>query len=183
MKIERKWSMPNKNTFSIPPIKDFIFDELPQGLVIDPFANTSKIAKVTNDIDPAYGTDYNMDALDFLKMFETESVDMVLFDPPFSLRQLVETYKRLGKSVNMETTQQRYWTDIKQEISRVTKPSGKVISCGWSSGGIGKSNGFRITRILLVPHGGGHNDTIVTLDEKLQCRLSSFSKSKRIEEK
>ena len=181
IKIERKWAMPNKNTFSIPPIKDFISEELPPGLIIDPFANSSKIG-VTNDIDPSYETDYNMDALDFLRTFETETVDMVLFDPPFSKRQLVETYKRLGKSVNMETTQQRYWTDIKHEIARVTKPTGKVISCGWSSSGIGKNNGFRITRILLVPHGGGHNDTIVTLDEKLQCRLSGFSISKRNEE-
>ena len=75
MIIERKWAMPNKNTFSIPPIRDFILRELPRdGLVIDPFANSSKIANITNDLDPQYGTDYNLDALDFLRTFETESV-------------------------------------------------------------------------------------------------------------
>ena len=184
MIIERKWAMPNKNTFSIPPIRDFILRELPrEGKVIDPFANSSKIANITNDLDPQYGTDYNLDALDFLRTFETESVDMVLNDPPFSKRQLVETYKRLGRSVNMETTQQGYWRDIKEELQRIVTPGGKVISCGWSSGGIGKNNGFRITKILLVPHGGGHNDTIVVLDEKIQCGLTAFSKSLRIEEK
>jgi len=181
VEFERAWAMPNKNTFQIPPIRDFILRELPRdGVVIDPFANSSKIATITNDIDPQYGTDYNMDALDFLGTFKTESVDMILFDPPFTKRQLVETYKRLGKSVNMETTQQRYWTDIKKEISRILVPGGKVISCGFSSGGIGKDNGFSITRIMLVAHGGGHNDTIVVLDEKIQCKLTGFPRESQI---
>ncbi len=147
---------------------------------IDPFSNTNRIARFCNDLDPQYGTDYNLDALDFLRTFETESVKLVLNDPPFSKRQLVETYKRLGKSVNLETTQQGYWRDIKEELSRIVAPGGKVISCGWSSGGTGKGLGFKITRILLVPHGAGHNDTIVVLDEKTQCKLTAFSKSLRI---
>ena len=46
------------------------------------------------------------------------------------------------------------------------KPGGKVISFGWNSGGIGKTNGFEIQRILLVPHGGPHHDTIVTVEIK-----------------
>lgn len=43
---------------------------------------------------------------------------------------------------------------------------GKVITFGWNSGGIGKTNGFEISRILLVPHGGWHNDTICTVEIK-----------------
>ena len=39
---------------------------------------------------------------------------------------------------------------------------------GWNSGGIGKSYGFKIARILLVPlpHGGWQNDTICTVEIK-----------------
>ena len=44
---------------------------------------------------------------------------------------------------------------------------GKVVSFGWNSGGIGMKYGFKIDRILLVPHGGSHNDTIVTVETKL----------------
>lgn len=33
--------------------------------------------------------------------------------------------------------------------------------------GIGKKNGFEIIEILLVAHGGMHNDTIVTVERKL----------------
>ena len=36
----------------------------------------------------------------------------------------------------------------------------------WSSGGIGKKYDFAIKKILLVPHGGWHNDTICTVEIK-----------------
>lgn len=89
IQIYRKWSMPNKNTFSIKPIKELIIQEKTKGLWIDPFAN-----------------------------------------------------------------------------SRIVKKGGKVISFGWNSGGIGDSYGFCKTKILLVAHGGWHNDTIVTVEIK-----------------
>ena len=85
-----------------------------------------------------------------------------------SPRQLSEVYKRVGKSVNMETTQASFWSNMKREIGRITKIDGIVISCGWNSGGIGKKYGFEIIEILLVPHGGQHNDTIVTVERKTQ---------------
>ena len=46
------------------------------------------------------------------------------------------------------------------------KKDGIALSCGWNSGGIGKTNGFKLIEILLVPHGGIHNDTIVTVEGK-----------------
>ena len=33
--------------------------------------------------------------------------------------------------------------------------------------GIGKKYGFEIEEILLVPHGGWHNDTIVVVERKV----------------
>ncbi len=86
MIIERYWAMPNKNTFSIKPIYELIEQYKPDGLIIDPFANSSKIAHITNDLDTQYDTDYHMDAEKFLQMFTDESVDMVLYDPPYSAR-------------------------------------------------------------------------------------------------
>ena len=38
MKIERAWSMPKRNTFDIPPIRQFINKHLVRGIIIDPFA-------------------------------------------------------------------------------------------------------------------------------------------------
>ena len=174
MNINRVWSMPNKNTFTIKPIKELIeryIGELknkkPNPIIIDPFANNSKIANITNDLNPEFDTDYNMDALDFLRMFKENSVDMILYDPPFSPRQVSECYRALGKTVDMKTTQASYWSNQKKEISRITKKDGVVITCSWNSGGVGKKYGFETIEILLVPHGGWHNDTIVTVCKKI----------------
>lgn len=166
MKVERAWGYPNKNTFDIKPIKELILSELTSGIWIDPYANKNKLATVTNDLNTDYNTNYHMDALEFLKMFEDSSVDGVLFDPPYSPRQVSEVYKGFGINVTQEMTRSTFWTNQKKEISRILKKDGKVISFGWNSGGIGKSNGFEIVKILLVAHGGWHNDTICTVEVK-----------------
>lgn len=55
----------------------------------------------------------------------------------------------------------------------MVKIGGKVITFGWNSGGIGYKYGFEIERILLVPHGGWHNDTICTVEVKThECESS-----------
>lgn len=175
MDIKRQWAMPNKNTFSIKPINQLIMEtiEIMKGelqteqlCIVDPFANSCKIATITNDLDTQYDTDYHLDALDFLKIFEDNSVDMVLWDPPYSPRQVAECYKELGQTVNMQTTQASYWSKQKAEISRIVKKGGYVLTCSWNSGGVDDKYGFQIKKILLIPHGGWHNDTICVLDHK-----------------
>ena len=177
MIITREWSMPNSRTFKIKPIKNIIerYQEelVSNSLVLDPFSNHNividreRLNLITNDIDPQYETDYSLDALDFLKIFSDESVDLVLYDPPYSPRQVSEVYKKLDMSVNMQTTQASYWGNQKKEISRIVKKGGYVLTFGWNSGGIGKTKGFEIVEILMVAHGGWHNDTIVTVEKKI----------------
>jgi|GEM_PF-26494 len=164
--IERIWAMPNSRTFEIKPIKELILSEMTEGLWIDPFANNNKLATITNDLNPTYDTNYHMDALDFLKMFEDSSVDGILYDPPYSPRQVSECYNDVGYNVTWDMTKASFWGNHKREIARIVKPNGKVITFGWNSGGIGMKNGFAIKRILLVPHGGWHNDTICTVETK-----------------
>lgn len=166
LRLERVWAMPNKNTFDVKPIHNLIAEEMSDGLWIDPFANRNKLAAVTNDLNPEFDTDYHMDALDFLKLFDDSSVDGVLYDPPYSPRQVSECYKGFGREVTSETTSATFWMRHKREIGRIVKPGGKVLTFGWSSGGIGRKYGFAISRILLVAHGGWHNDTICTVEVK-----------------
>jgi tRNA1(Val) A37 N6-methylase TrmN6 len=165
--FSRIWEMPNSNTFDIKCIRKLIYRYLKNGMVsIDPFANKCKIASITNDLNPEYNTDYNMDAVDFLKLFEDNSIDLVFYDPPYSLRQVSECYKSVGKAVTMETTQSSWRTKHINEISRILKPNGIVISFGWNSSGVGKKRGMDIIEIMLVAHGGSHNDTICTVEKK-----------------
>lgn len=118
MVIDRVWSMPSKNTFTIKPIKDLLNRYIsPSQTWIDGFANESKIATITNDLNPEYDTDHHLDALDFFKMFQDNSIDGVLYDPPYSLRQVSECYKGVGKEVTMETTQASWRSRHIDEIS------------------------------------------------------------------
>lgn len=167
----RKWAMLNKNTFTIKPIKELISEELTDGVWIDPFANTNKLASITNDLNPKFDTDYHLDALEFLKLFDDNSVDGILYDPPYSPRQVKECYENIGLNVTKDSTKSSFWSNQKKEISRILKVGGKVITFGWNSGGIGKQYGFKIVKILLVPHGGWHNDTICVVEVKVENKI------------
>ena len=161
--------MPNSNTFDIQIIRKLIGRYFKQEMLsIDPFANQSRLAKITNDLNPEFKCDYTLDAVDFLKSFKNNSVDFVFYDPPYSLRQVSECYKNVGIAVTTETTQSSWKTKHINEISRITKSDGIVMCFGWNSNGIGKERGFEMLEILLVAHGGSHNDTIVTVERKVK---------------
>lgn len=167
-KMSRCWDMPNSNTFSIPSIKRCIGRHLKIGMVsIDPFSNTSRIATHCNDLNPEYNTEYNLDATDFLKKWGDSSIDFGFYDPPYSLRQVSECYKNVGIEVTTETTQSSWRSNHLDQFSRIIKPNGIVMCFGWNSCGIGLKRGFKLIEIMLVSHGGSHNDTIVTVERKL----------------
>ena len=150
MKINRVWAWPNKKTFQIKPIKNLIERE-------------TRNCKVILDLFPY---PFERDALEVAKETPDLSIDCVLFDPPYSFHQLNTTYDKKGNKLT-----DTYRSDLKREIRRIVKPGGIVISFGWNSNGIsnpGPLKPFEKTRILLVAHGGGHNDTIVTVEQKTQ---------------
>src|ERR1700742_3742073 len=96
MKFSRIWAMPNHNTFSVPPIGNFVQKYLAKSKIsIDPFARNKKWATYTNDLNPITSANYHMDAEDFLSMlgFCGVTSDLIIFDPPYSSRQISECYK------------------------------------------------------------------------------------------
>ena len=170
MRIDRIWAMPNKWTFTIKPIRELLKEEVTGGRWIDPFAGKNSPAPFgdRNDLDDSNETAYHEDALKFLKRYALSSVDGVLFDPPYSITQAAQCYKSFGKEkLKVNVANMGYWKQIKDEIARILKPQGKVICFGWNSMGLGKGRGFEMQRILLVPHGGSKNDTLVTVETKL----------------
>ena len=169
MLMNRVWAMPNKSTYSILPIAQLIekWQSQTSGKWIDPFCVQNKYASVTNDLNPEIVADYHLDAIDFLKL-QSCALQNVFFDPPYSPRQSSECYKSVGHAVNMKTTQSSWWANIKDEIARIVDINGICITSCWNSNGIGKSRGFEIEEVLLVAHGGWHNDTIVTVERKVR---------------
>lgn len=169
MEIRRVWNMPNKWTFKIKPIQELLKKYVNQEKTwIDPFSGRYSPATITNDLNPEMETDYHMDAREFLKMFDDGYADGAIYDPPYSPTQVKRVYDGIGLETTANETRTEFWSEARDEITRVVKMDGIVISCGWNSNGIGKTRGFEILEILMVPHGGIHNDTIVVVEKKIK---------------
>ena len=166
MIIERKWAMPNKWTFTIKPIRELLKEEINTNkeIWLDPYAGNNSPAQYRNDLNENTNAQDHKDALEWLK--ERKEADGILLDPPYSLRQVSEHYKKAGIKVTGWHTSAGYNSKLKDEVARIIKPGGKVICFGWNSMGLGKNRSFEMKRILLVPHGGSKNDTIVTVEIK-----------------
>ena len=165
--------MPNKNTFHIPPIKEllgrYVVDKKDW---IDGFARGSRWAETTNDINAEYSTTHNLEAMEFFSSFDRESIQGVLFDPPYSLTQAAYSYKQHGEGLSsVNPNKMEYWARLKDQVASIIKPNGLCISLGWNTMGLGKNRGFKKLEILLVPHGGTRNDTIVTVEQKVTQEL------------
>lgn len=169
MKMNRVWAMPNKETFTIKPIRELIGKYIESGLWVDPFVRNSVFKShcfLTNDLSPEFKASSNIEALDFLREIPKNMVDGVLFDPPYSLRQISDCYKGVGREVFQTDTSSRFYASKKDEVARILKQGGVCISFGWNSNGVGKKRGFEVVELLLVNHGSNKNDTIVTVEVK-----------------
>lgn len=178
MKFSRFWAMPTADTFDCEPIKGFVQKYLLKSKVsVDPFARNSRLATITNDLNPETLADYHMDAFDFLnwQVACLVSPDLVLFDPPYSLAQCKEVYAGVGREFLQSDAQQvgRY-TQERDVIAKMITPEGVVLSFGWNTIGMGKGRGFEIEEILLVCHGGAHNDTICMAERRIVPRQFTF---------
>ncbi len=170
MKFNRIWSMPNKWTFQIQPIREILNRYVGDGKGwIDPFAGENSPAEITNDLNPERPTKYHLHAKEFATQLEGQYCG-VLFDPPYSLRQTKECYDGIGYSMSQEDTQS-FPNNVKDIIAHKIQVGGLAICFGWNSGGFGKNLGFEMIEVLLVPHGGHHYDTIVTVERKFQASL------------
>ena len=160
--------MPSHHTFKIYPIRDLL-KRYVKGDGIDPFAGENSPAVCSNDLNPSKPTKYHLEAVDFVKkMNEARFMfDYALFDPPYSLRQIMECYEGIGKTTDKKWATTKFYTDVKNELAKVIKPGGICISFGWNTIGLGKKRGFEIIEVLVVSHGRLHNDTLVTVETKL----------------
>jgi hypothetical protein len=162
--------MPNADTFSIRPIREFIQRYCNTTSVsVDPFAKNCSWATYTNDINPNTTAQSHQDAEVFLQQLADQgvTVNLAFFDPPYSPRQISEHYRAAGLKVTAEDTQNALlYKRVRTMLDRIVQPGGIVLSFGWQSMGMGLKRGYRPIEILLVPHGAGHNDTICMAELK-----------------
>lgn len=167
MIINREWAMPSHETFSIEPISHLVRRYVGDGQGwADPFARDSRLAQFRNDLNPDTEAESHLDAIEFMESMGDDLAG-VLYDPPYSLRQLKEVYDNIGRSMSQLESQGCLWTKLKDIIARKVKMGGCVIGFGWNTIGMGKKRGFQIDEILIVCHGRMHNDTLVTVERKV----------------
>lgn len=164
--MRRVWAMPNPCTFDIPPIRALVKSYLRESRIsVDAFARNKRWATYTNDLNPETAAESHLPADEFLARM-TVMVDLALFDPPYSPEQIVRCYQSIGLST-AHFAAGIGWAKVRDLIDALVVPNGVVISCGWNTIGMGVERGYRIEQILLVSHGREHNDTIVTVERKI----------------
>lgn len=172
MKMSRAWAMPNSETFSVPVIGDLVKKYL-RGVSVDPFARNKRWATYTNDLNPTTEAEYHLDAVEFIDMLSANGVqaDTLILDPPYSPRQIAECYEAAGKTVGMKDTQNAaLYARVRSAARKLCKRGTVVMSFGWNSCGMGE--GFAPVELLLVAHGGAHNDTICIVEEMTHEQLA-----------
>jgi len=181
--FSQTFAMPNKACSEIKPIRLFMedwiksvcgedyhdFDYRTAGslAVVDPFARNCKLGTITNDLNPNTSAQFHMKAEDFLDHLLESNIkaDVVIYDPPYSVRQISECFTEVGIKATQQDTQSTFYTKLKDRIRPLVKTGGVVLSFGWNSMGVGKK-GFTYEEIMLVTHGGIHNDTICVAQRK-----------------
>ena len=171
----REWAMPNSETFSIPVLGAFVSRHLLQSICsVDCFSRNRRWATWTNDLNPQTEADWHMDVLDFLKMLREKEIrpDLVVFDPPYSPRQVQECYEGIGQKMSgTDALRTASWGNERDVIAEIGTPDMTVLSFGWNSTGMGSGRGFQLLEIGMVNHGSGHNDTICMAERRIQPRL------------
>jgi len=168
MIINREFARASHETFTIKPIAKLLDKYVLDGVGwADPFAGWNSKAQYTNDHNPQRKTTYHLEAEEFCKLNELSNLKGVLFDPPYSYRQVSEHYKLVGMKATQKDTSYNFYNRVMEAIYKKIIQNGYAISFGWNSNGFGKQRGFKIIEILIVAHGMHHNDTIVTVEQKL----------------
>jgi 16S rRNA G966 N2-methylase RsmD len=139
-------------TFESPKIKAWVEDRS-SGMVLNLFAGKTELAldELRNDIDETMNANIHMDALDFVRTWHGYKFDTIICDPPYSYRKSMEMYKgNLNSRFKL----------IADEIPRILKEDGVVISFGYHSSFLGKVREFKLKELCVFAHGGAQHCTI-----------------------
>jgi len=175
MEMSRVWAMPTKDTFDCKPIGEFVRRHMNTDYIsIDPFARNKRWATYTNDLNPDTDAEYHMDALAFLDMLVQEGrrAECVIFDPPYSPRQIKECYNGIGLKMHQEDAWRTNGWKPEKDLCNILMPVGSIfLYFGWNTTGMCKSRGFEPIELLVVCHGPGHNDTLCLAEKKVRHQM------------
>lgn len=147
--------------------------------ICDPFARESFSVElpncITNDLNPKFDTDHNLEFNDFAKLMETkqQKFKLVLFDPPYNLSLLKKHYDGIGKDLKRWQTHSM-WGKGKDCLARCVEPGGYVISFGYNTHGFGHKRGFDkiAVHVLECRAREDQYNLLITVEQKMQKQLT-----------
>jgi hypothetical protein len=149
--------------------------------ICDPFAREGFVGKlpncISNDLNPEFPTDYNLEFKDFARVMNmhNQDFDLLVFDPPYSLRQLKEHYDGIGKNLKLWQTH-NMWGTGKNLITEHMPVGSITISLGWTTAGFGKKRGFQKKAVHVFEQAAREDrySLFVVVEEKVQYSLKHF---------
>jgi len=155
-------------TFETRIVREIILDEL-EGRVLNACAGKTKLDKegveiVRNDINPEIDADYHLDIEEIDTVFDEDSFDVVVLDPPFDQTQSDEHYDGLHA---------RNLGRARQKLVELIRPGGKIVELGWSTWSASDfSQDFdEVESIHLRRAMPGRKPIFVTVDRRTQKPL------------
>tara|TARA_R100000808_G_C2142427_1_gene150216 strand:- start:916 stop:1533 length:618 start_codon:yes stop_codon:yes gene_type:complete len=159
--------------------------------LVDPFARESLSSKhgdyrhlsISNDLNPSMPTDYHMEANEFLEMLSrawARKCQLLLFDPPYTLRMLkdhyVDEHMPIDDMIPMWQTN-NMWGKGKDAINKKCPVGAYAISFGYHTHGMGKHRGWKKEEILILEQAGSPDryDVLVTVEKKVQSNLDQYA--------
>jgi hypothetical protein len=149
--------------------------------ICDPFAREGFVGKmpncISNDLNPEFDTTYNLEFKDFARVMHMKQVpfDLVVFDPPYSLRQLKDHYDGIGKDLKLWQTH-NMWGTGKNLLAQHMPVGSVAISLGWTTAGFGRKRGFKKKAVHVLEQCGKEDRyaLLVTVEQKVQHKLTDF---------
>lgn len=170
----------NRYTFKAPKIKAWIEEQCRGKRVLNLFAGKIRLDgcnEITNDLDSSIITDHKMDALNCLVWLRArwEKFDVVILDPPYAYRKVMEKYIVAKDNVAVnEVKQNSRFKKVLDMVPYVLAEGGKVITFGYHSRVMSGKRGFETVEVLLVSHGGAQHDTIAAVEKRINPKMINY---------
>lgn len=162
-------------------MNEVLFNTCGNATLCDPFARESFTTQlpncITNDLNQDFNTDFNLEFKEFADVLQGthHTIDLLFFDPPYSLRQLKDCYNGIGKDLDLWQTQ-NMWKEGKDKLASIMPVGSYVISLGWTTAGMGKKRGFEKTEIHVFEQAAREDrySLLLTVEKKVQHTLKEF---------
>lgn len=149
-------------TFDAPKVKEVV-ESLCNGKTLNLFAGKNKldIDEVRVDLSNEFKPDYNMNAQDYLQFALDNNwiYDNIVYDPPWNKRKSKEFYN--GNYIGQ-------FTKLKNNIAKILKLHGQIISIGYELSNFGKSRGFELSKVYVINSFGEIRPYFISVETKIK---------------